>query len=81
MCNNAVDNNPSTIKDVPDWCNAQELCDKAADDYSIALDFFPDWCKSEEMCEKIISENPFMLMKLLMIFYQHYIFSWLVCYK
>ena len=57
MCNNAVDNNPSTIKDVPDWCNAQELCDKAADDYSIALDFFPDWCKSEEMCEKIISEN------------------------
>ena len=42
MCNNAVDNNPSTIKDVSDWWKAQELCDKTADDYSIAWEFFPD---------------------------------------
>ena len=42
MCNKAVDDNPSTIKYVPDIYKTQEMSDKAVDEYSITLEFAPD---------------------------------------
>ena len=42
MCDEAVDDNPSTIKYVPDSYKKEEMWDKAVGGYSIALEFVPD---------------------------------------
>ena len=42
MCIRAVDDDPFTIKCVPDRYKTQEMCDKAVDDHPDALEFVPD---------------------------------------
>ena len=43
MCERAVEDEPETLKFVPDHFKAQEICDKAVEEDPCALEFVPDW--------------------------------------
>ena len=43
MCGGAVENEPYSLKFVPDHFKMQEICDKAVREDPYSLEFLPNW--------------------------------------
>ena len=48
MCEKAVENEPYSLKFVPDHFEMQEICDKVVRDDSSSLQYVPDWFVTRE---------------------------------
>ena len=65
MCNEAVDNYPHALEFVPECFMTQEICNKAVNRCFFVFDFIPDWYKTQEMCASVVSEDPFLIVQVL----------------
>ena len=58
MCEKAVEDEPDTLKFVPDDFKTQRMCERAVEDEPETLEFVPDHIKAQEMCDKAVEEDP-----------------------
>ena len=58
MSDNLVDTYFSTIENVPDQFNIQEMCNECSHKYEFGCDFFPDQFKTQQMFDRIFPGVP-----------------------
>ena len=51
MCEKAVENEPYSLKFVPDHFKTEELCDQVVKDDSSSLQFVPDWFITQQQID------------------------------
>ena len=57
MCEKAVENEPDTLKFVPDDLKIQRMCERAIEEGSYNLKFVPDHLKTQDMCDKVVKDD------------------------
>ena len=57
MCNDAVDLDPWSLYDVPDYLKTQVMCDDVVQRDSYSLRFVPDWFVTQEQLEIWHNDN------------------------
>ena len=61
MCERVVENEPDTLKFLPDYLKAQWMCGRAIENESYNLKFVLDCPKTQGMCDKAVTGDPYSL--------------------
>ena len=58
MCEKAVENEPRSLKFIPDHFKTQGMCERAVEKFPRDLEFVPGHFKTEGMCEGVVGKAP-----------------------
>ena len=58
MCERAIEDEPETLKYVPDRLKTEEVCKEAVRREPYTLRYVPDHLKTQEMCEEVAYVMP-----------------------
>ena len=54
----AIEDDPETLRFVPDHLKTQEMCEKVVEEEPYTLRLVPDYFKMKKMCERVVNKYP-----------------------